>query len=80
MTTERTIHKMRQEIIEAAAALHRHAKDEGALRVLASRNVRDAEIYKPRIKTAASYATETEHVILKIFNAAVRRIKAEMGE
>jgi hypothetical protein len=80
MTTERTIHKMRQEIIEAAAALHRHAKDEGALRVLASRNVQDAEIYKPRIKTAAAYATETEHVILKIFNAAVRRLKAEMGE
>jgi hypothetical protein len=48
--------------------------------VLASRNVRDAEIYKPRIKTAASYATETEHVILKIFNAAVRRLKAEIGE
>jgi hypothetical protein len=80
MTSERTVHKMRQEIIEAAAALHRHAKDEGALRILASRNARDAEIYKPRIKTAAAYATETEAVILKIFNAAVRRLKAELGE
>ena len=79
MTSERTVHKMKQEIIEAAAALHRHARDEGALRVLASRNARDAEIYRPRIKTAAAYATETEAAILKIFNAAIRRVKQDLN-
>ena len=70
----RTINTIRQDVASAARALRQHAQREGKLRHKGPPPVQEnVAKYTRDLKQTAEHAAECERLILKHFNAAVRK-------
>ena len=73
----RTIDHIRQDLANAVKALRKYAAEEGAIRAMAQSELHRLAL-SARLKQTADYCAETERVLMKLFNSAVRKARKEV--
>ena len=74
----RTIDHIRQDVGSAARALRHHAEALGKLRQQSRTSREDKLALVDDVKAIAEYCEELERVIIKFFNAAIRKARKEV--
>jgi hypothetical protein len=74
----RTIDHIRQDVGSAARALRHHAEALGKLRQQSRTSREDKLALGDDVKAIAEYCEELERVIIKFFNAAIRKARKEV--
>jgi hypothetical protein len=74
----RNISDIRQDLASAARALYVHAKEEGTLRAAGTHSTDTRIRLAPVVKQTAEHCAELERLILKHFNAAIRKARKEL--